>query len=111
VENQKQECRRSLELEAVAAANPNLVAATPYGVLEPGLKAAIDLLTREALNEKSSGEQADARDHTVTALECAHRFQAYQTAIELLTEQMARLMRPVGDKSEVMWSGHTGEAG
>ena len=70
--------------------------ALSYGVLEPGLQASIDLLTREALNEKNAGELADGRDAAIEALEHAHHFQAYQTAIDLLTEQMERLKRPVG---------------
>jgi hypothetical protein len=43
---------RHTRRDAVAAVDTNLAAAMPYGVLEPGLKAAIDLLTREAFNEK-----------------------------------------------------------
>ena len=97
---------------AVAAVNPNLAAAMPYGVLEPGLKAAIDLLTREALNEKNAGELADGRDAAIEALEHAHHYQAYMTAIELLQEQMARLKSSVAnDEIPKCWPGHTGEAG
>jgi NAD(P)H-dependent FMN reductase len=82
--------------DAVAAVDPNLEAAMPYGVLEPGLKAAIDLLEREAQNEKSAMYLADTRGSATTALAHEHHYQAYQTAIELLQEQMERLKRPVG---------------
>jgi len=82
--------------DTLASVSPNLAAAMPYGVLEPGLKAAIDLLTREALNAKSAGEIAEGKDAIVAAMEHAHNYQAYMTAIKLLQEQMDRLKRPVG---------------
>ena len=86
--------------------------ALSYGVLEPGLQASIDLLTREALNEKSAGEIAEGKDAIAVAMEHAHHYQAYMTAIELLQEQMARLKSSVAnDEIPKCWPGHTGEAG
>lgn len=64
-----------------------------FTVLEPGLQAAIDLLKREALNEKSAGEIAEGKDAIAAAMEHAHHYQAYMTAIELLVEQIRRLRR------------------
>ena len=87
-----------------------------YSTLEPGLQAAVDLLKREAQNEKVAGELAEGRDAITEALEHAHHFQAYQTAIEFLEEQRERLKRPVGSVAVTTeipkwWPGHTGEAG
>ena len=67
-----------------------------WGVLAPGMQAAIDLLTREADTERVAGDIAEGKDLIAEAMEHAHHFQAYHTAIELLTEQMERLKKPVG---------------
>ena len=64
--------------------------------LAPGMQTAIDLLVQEAQAEKAAGEIAEGKDLIAEAMEHAHHFQAYMTAIELLTEQMGRLQRPVG---------------
>jgi len=86
--------------------------ALSYGVLEPGFQAAIDLLKREALNEKSAGEIAEGKDAIAAAMEHAHHYQAYLTAIELLQEQMARLKGGlVKGEIQQWWAGHAGEAG
>lgn len=79
----------------VAAIDTNLVAAVPYGVLEPGLKAALDLLERERRNEVCMSGTADGMDNT-TAYYHAHNAKAYQLAKDLLQEQMERLKRGVG---------------
>lgn len=88
------------ERKAVAAINPNLVAAVPYGMLEPGLQAAIHLLEREARNEVSEGELADARDDQITARSCAVNVMGYRKSIDLLKEQMTRLKAGVGGDVE-----------
>lgn len=62
-----------------------------YGVLEPGLQAAVDLLRREALNEQKAGEILESQDKIPGALEHAANFQAYTRSIALLNEQMDRL--------------------
>jgi hypothetical protein len=105
-----------LEPKPSQSETPKTLPAAPspqgYAKLEPGLQAAIDLLTREAMNEQSAGQVAEARDRMVTALEHAHHYQAYMTAVELLQEQMARL-KPVDIGTEIpkFWPGHPGEAG
>jgi len=72
-----------------------------YGILEPGLQAAIDLLEREARNEESNSAIADGRDDEVDAKTCAHHAWAYRQAIKLLVEQRGRLAAyPVGDFAE-----------
>lgn len=68
----------------------------PYGVLEPGLQAAIDLLEREIRNSQVAGELADGRDDTAEAHYHAFYLKAYQKAQELLREQMTRLKPGVG---------------
>ena len=78
-----------------------------YGALEPGLRAAIDLLEREAKNETSAGEIADAREDGAEALKHAHNARAYALAQLLLCEQMVRLSQGVRQS----WPGHPGEAG
>jgi hypothetical protein len=83
----------------MGSVNPNL--------LEPGLKAAVDLLEREIRNETTASDLADARDDTVEAMTHAQNVRAYRMAQALLVEQMARLARGVAQ----MWKGHTGEAG
>jgi len=88
------------ERQAVAAINPNLVAAVPYGTLELGLQAAIHLLEREARNEKNAGELADARDDQITARSCAVNALGYRKGIDLLKEQMARLKAGAGSEVE-----------
>ena len=98
---------QSLESGMIAMVNPNMAAAMPYGVLEPGLKAAVDLLEREIRNESSVSELADARDDTAEAMTRAQNARAYRMAQALLKEQMVRLSKGV----PVMWAGHTGEAG
>ena len=62
-----------------------------YGMLEPGLQAAIDLLDREVRNEESNSAIADGNDEEVDAKTCAHHAWAYRQAITLLQEQMQRL--------------------
>lgn len=79
----------------VAAIDTNLIAAVPYGVLEPGLKAALDLLERERRNEVSMSGVLDAEDETAAAHYHAHNAKAYQLAQELLKEQMERLKQGV----------------
>ena len=86
--------------------------ALSYGVLEPGLQAAIDLLEREIRNEHSASEVADAREEPAAAMMHAHNKNAYRIAKELLQEQMARLKGGlVKGEIQKWWAGHPGEAG
>jgi len=78
---------KEIDQVMVAAIDTNLIAAVPYGVLEPGLKAALDLLERERRNEVS---MSDASYYH------AHNAKAYQLAQKLLKEQMERLKKGVG---------------
>jgi len=62
-----------------------------YGVLEPGLQAAIHLLDRERRNEVRAGEAADAQDLSTKAQTHVVNAMGYKLAIDLLTEQVERL--------------------
>ena len=75
--------------------------ALSYGVLEPGLQAAVDLLEREIQNESSAGELADVREEAAVAMSHAHNVRAFTMARDLLQEQMVRLKMPVGGEPDV----------
>lgn len=83
-----------------------------YGVLEPGLQAAIDLLEREIRNESSASDLADAQDDIAEAMTRAQNVHAYRVALDLLREQMVRLQGDLA-KGEIQkwWAGHPGEEG
>ena len=61
------------------------------GNLEPGLRAAIDLLTREANNEENAGANA-RRNHRNDGFRHRENAAAYRKSIHLLEEQRTRIL-------------------
>jgi len=65
-----------------------------YADLEPGLRAALDLLDQEIRVERDAGDRADAREDKGSAFEHARNVKALAMAREIIREQRDRLRPP-----------------